>query len=156
MTKNISKSELFKLIFFVNFFSQYIGSKETDEKADMVFRLGIMDLWTPENHYHWSKSRYGSHVSGNVQAVDRSRLLLCSMFLEDVLLFLCLILIDWVLFLGQIDLLNHELILIIYGIDHVSGEKNMLNLTTITSQIFQSRRKFIIVNNSIHKKFQFN
>ncbi|CAA0808920.1 Structural maintenance of chromosomes protein 5 [Striga hermonthica] len=62
----------------------YIGSKETDEKADLVFRLGIMDVWTPENHYHWSRSRYGSHVSGNVESVGRSRLLLCNLDVKEI------------------------------------------------------------------------
>ncbi|XP_015573871.1 structural maintenance of chromosomes protein 5 isoform X2 [Ricinus communis] len=56
----------------------YIGSKETDQKADEVAKLKIWDFWTPENHYRWSPSRYGGHVSGSVEPVDRSRLLLCS------------------------------------------------------------------------------
>lgn len=60
---------------------QYIGSRETDKRADEVLRLGIFDLWTPENHYRWTKSRYGGHVSGSVESVDRSRLLLCSISL---------------------------------------------------------------------------
>ena len=34
-----------------------VGSKETDEKADEVLKLDILDYWTPENHYRWSKSR---------------------------------------------------------------------------------------------------
>ncbi|XP_024025820.1 structural maintenance of chromosomes protein 5 [Morus notabilis] len=54
----------------------YIGSKETDLKADQVLKLGIFDCWTPENHYRWSKSRYGGHVSGSVEVVKQSRLLL--------------------------------------------------------------------------------
>ena len=33
------------------------GSKETDEKADKVLKLDILDCWTPENHYRWSKSK---------------------------------------------------------------------------------------------------
>ncbi|KAK6163002.1 hypothetical protein DH2020_002843 [Rehmannia glutinosa] len=64
--------------------NSYIGSKETDEKADLVFKLGIMDFWTPENHYRWSRSRYGSHVSGNVESVDRSRLLLCNLDVKEI------------------------------------------------------------------------
>ncbi|KAK6140426.1 hypothetical protein DH2020_025836 [Rehmannia glutinosa] len=79
--------------------NSYIGSKETDEKADLVFKLGIMDFWTPENHYRWSRSRYGSHVSGNVESVDRSRLLLCSTFSEDYSVVPLFYLIDLVLFL---------------------------------------------------------
>lgn len=54
----------------------YIGSKKSDENADMAHSFGIMDLWTPENHYRWSKSRYGGHVSASVEAVSDSRLLL--------------------------------------------------------------------------------
>ncbi|PIN23636.1 Structural maintenance of chromosome protein SMC5/Spr18, SMC superfamily [Handroanthus impetiginosus] len=61
----------------------YIGSKETNEKADLLFRLGIMDAWTPENHYRWIRSRYGNHVSGNVDSVDRSRLLLCNLDVKE-------------------------------------------------------------------------
>lgn len=63
---------------------QYIGSKETDERANEVQRLGILDLWTPENHYRWSKSRYGDHVSAVVESVNQSRLLLCSMNLKPL------------------------------------------------------------------------
>lgn len=54
----------------------YIGSKKSDENADMAHSFGIMDLWTPDNHYRWSKSRYGGHVSASVEAVGDSRLLL--------------------------------------------------------------------------------
>ena len=64
------------------YFAQYIGSKETDKRADEIQRLGIFDFWTPENHYRWSKSRYGGHVSAIVEPVDHSHLLLCSMFLQ--------------------------------------------------------------------------
>ncbi|KAG9135376.1 hypothetical protein Leryth_007142 [Lithospermum erythrorhizon] len=53
----------------------YIGSKLTDEKANEVQRLGIMDFWTPQNHYRWTKSRYGGHISASVEAVDTARLL---------------------------------------------------------------------------------
>ncbi|KAK4414494.1 Structural maintenance of chromosomes protein 5 [Sesamum alatum] len=62
----------------------YIGSRETDENADLVLRLGIMDVWTPENHYRWLRSRYGNHVSGNVESVDRSRLLLCNLDVKEI------------------------------------------------------------------------
>ncbi|EPS70148.1 hypothetical protein M569_04612, partial [Genlisea aurea] len=62
----------------------YIGSKETDEKADLVFQLGIMDVWTPENHYRWSRSRYGNHVSGTVDSVYQSRLLLCNLDSNEI------------------------------------------------------------------------
>ena len=33
-----------------------VRSKEIDEKADEVLKLEILDYWTPENHYRWSKS----------------------------------------------------------------------------------------------------
>ncbi|KAH9774379.1 Structural maintenance of chromosomes protein 5 [Citrus sinensis] len=55
------------------FCPQYIGSKETDQKADNVAKLGILDFWTPENHYRWSISRYGGHVSASVEPVNQSR-----------------------------------------------------------------------------------
>lgn len=56
--------------------NSYIGSKKADENADKAHSCGIMDLWTPGNHYRWNKSRYGSHVSTSVEAVGDSRLLL--------------------------------------------------------------------------------
>lgn len=76
----------FKVISFVArfYFSQYIGSKETDFKADEVSKLGIFDCWTPENHYRWSRSRYGGHISATVETVDQSQLLLCSMILQTL------------------------------------------------------------------------
>ncbi|XP_065855891.1 structural maintenance of chromosomes protein 5-like [Euphorbia lathyris] len=55
-----------------------IGSKETDHRADEVAKLKILDFWTPDNHYRWSTSRYGGHVSASVEPVNNSRLLLCS------------------------------------------------------------------------------
>ncbi|GAB2300145.1 Structural maintenance of chromosomes protein 5 [Dionaea muscipula] len=56
----------------------YIGSIEADNRADELSRLGVTDLWTPENHYRWSFSKYGGHVSASVDPVARSRLLSCS------------------------------------------------------------------------------
>ncbi|KAK6933847.1 RecF/RecN/SMC, N-terminal, partial [Dillenia turbinata] len=56
--------------------NSYIGSKDTDEKADEVSKLGILDFWTPENHYRWSVSRYGGHVSASMEPVSKSRLFL--------------------------------------------------------------------------------
>ncbi|XP_057458150.1 structural maintenance of chromosomes protein 5-like [Lotus japonicus] len=53
----------------------YIGSKETDQKSEVVPRLGIMDLWTPENHYRWFDSRYVNHVGAIVHHVDPPKLL---------------------------------------------------------------------------------
>lgn len=57
----------------------FIGSKETDQKADAVSKLGILDFWTPDNHYRWSVSRYGGHISASVESVSPSRLFLCSL-----------------------------------------------------------------------------
>lgn len=65
--------------FFYMFLLQYIGTKETDQKSEVVPRLGIMDLWTPENHYRWSGSRYGNHVSASVEQVNPPDLLSNSM-----------------------------------------------------------------------------
>lgn len=62
----------------------FIGSKETDQKADGVPKLGITSLWTPENHYHWSKSRYGNHVSAVVEQVQRPRLLTNNLNVRDI------------------------------------------------------------------------
>ncbi|KAK4488605.1 hypothetical protein RD792_004371 [Penstemon davidsonii] len=62
----------------------YIGSKESDNKADQVPRLGITNLWTPEKHYYWSESRYMDHVSALVDTVNRSRLLLCNMDFGEI------------------------------------------------------------------------
>ncbi|XP_068658656.1 structural maintenance of chromosomes protein 5 [Aristolochia californica] len=62
----------------------YIGSAETDQKADEVPRLGISDLWTPENHYRWSTSRYGGHVSAMVKSVAPSRLFMSSVDVGEI------------------------------------------------------------------------
>ncbi|KAF5946156.1 hypothetical protein HYC85_016384 [Camellia sinensis] len=67
-----------------NAVKEYIGSKETDQRADEVLRLGILDFWTPENHYRWSKSRYGGHVSAMVEPTDRSHLLLCNQDIGEI------------------------------------------------------------------------
>ncbi|XP_019427513.1 PREDICTED: structural maintenance of chromosomes protein 5 isoform X3 [Lupinus angustifolius] len=62
----------------------YIGSKETDQKAAEVPKLGISNLWTPENHYHWSKSRYGNHISAVVDQVGRPQLLLTNLDVGEI------------------------------------------------------------------------
>lgn len=80
-THIFSYKSMYVFVFLSFFFSQYIGSKETDQKADKVSKLGILDFWTPENHYRWSVSRYGGHVSGSVEPVKRSQLFLCGIFL---------------------------------------------------------------------------
>ncbi|CAI0404702.1 unnamed protein product, partial [Linum tenue] len=52
----------------------YIGSNRSAERADKVPELKINDLWTPEGHYHWKKSRYSDHVTAIVEPISRSRL----------------------------------------------------------------------------------
>uniref|UniRef100_A0A1D1YS75 Structural maintenance of chromosomes protein 5 n=1 Tax=Anthurium amnicola TaxID=1678845 RepID=A0A1D1YS75_9ARAE len=64
--------------------TSYVGTRETDQRADEVLRLGIMDLWTPDSHYRWSKSRYGGHVSAFVDPVQHSRLFLYNSDAGDV------------------------------------------------------------------------
>ncbi|KAG0470194.1 hypothetical protein HPP92_016894, partial [Vanilla planifolia] len=62
----------------------YVGTNETDRKADEVSRLGITDLWTPESHYRWTVSRYGGHVSAVVDPVHPSRLFMQSVDVGDM------------------------------------------------------------------------
>ncbi|KAJ7548526.1 hypothetical protein O6H91_07G015000 [Diphasiastrum complanatum] len=52
----------------------FIGTLETNLRADEACRLGIRDLWTPENHFRWQASRYGGHISASVNPVRNSRL----------------------------------------------------------------------------------
>ncbi|CAN1132559.1 Structural maintenance of chromosomes protein 5 [Linum perenne] len=54
--------------------SAYIGSKESGQRANEVEKLDIIDLWTPENHYHWKKSRYSDHKTTSLDPISRSRL----------------------------------------------------------------------------------
>jgi hypothetical protein len=53
---------------------QFIGTSQANSRADRVNALGVMDLWTPENHYRWNRSLYGSQVSASVMTVRPSRL----------------------------------------------------------------------------------
>ncbi|XP_074559308.1 structural maintenance of chromosomes protein 5 isoform X2 [Curcuma longa] len=62
----------------------YIGTHATDQRADEVSSLGIMDLWTPESHYRWSRSKYGGHISASVDSVHPSRLFSCSVDVSDI------------------------------------------------------------------------
>ncbi|CAM0872704.1 unnamed protein product [Alopecurus aequalis] len=62
----------------------YIGTDQADQRADDVVKLGITDLWTPRNHYRWSRSRYGDHVSANVDSVYNSRLFMCDLNISDI------------------------------------------------------------------------
>ena len=43
------------------FVDSKVGSKETNEKANEVLKLDILDCWTPENHYRWSKSKISNN-----------------------------------------------------------------------------------------------
>lgn len=52
----------------------FIGTSQANSRADRVNALGVMDLWTPENHYRWNRSLYGSQVSASVMTVRPSRL----------------------------------------------------------------------------------
>ncbi|XP_044985561.1 structural maintenance of chromosomes protein 5 [Hordeum vulgare subsp. vulgare] len=62
----------------------YIGTNQADKSADDVVKLGINDLWTPRNHYRWSRSRYGGHLSANVDSIYPSRLFMCDVNVSDI------------------------------------------------------------------------
>jgi len=62
----------------------YIGTDETHRRADEVSKIGISDFWTPDNHYRWSKSRYGGHVSAFVDIVYPSRLFVSNLDVSDI------------------------------------------------------------------------
>jgi len=62
----------------------YIGTDETHRRADEVSKIGISDFWTPDNHYRWSKSRYGGHISGFVDTVHPSRLFVSNLDVSDI------------------------------------------------------------------------
>ncbi|GAB4832518.1 Structural maintenance of chromosomes protein 5 [Ancistrocladus abbreviatus] len=64
--------------------NSYIGSLEADQRADELSSEGISDLWTPENHYRWSVSRYGGHVSASVDPVAKSNLLSCGSDSQEI------------------------------------------------------------------------
>ncbi|PNT70611.1 structural maintenance of chromosomes protein 5 isoform X2 [Brachypodium distachyon] len=64
--------------------NSYIGTDQADKRADEVADLGVLDLWTPSNHYRWSKSRYGGHLSGSVDPVYPSRLFMCHLDVSDI------------------------------------------------------------------------
>ncbi|KAL2636129.1 hypothetical protein R1flu_007608 [Riccia fluitans] len=52
----------------------FIGGSDTNLRADEAPSVGIQDLWTPENHYRWQRSRYGGHISASVNPVRPVRL----------------------------------------------------------------------------------
>ena len=55
-----------------------VGSKETDEMAEEVLKLDILDCWTPDNHYRWSTSEcltaFGFRPSVMIVGVQQSRI----------------------------------------------------------------------------------
>ncbi|KAL5195647.1 Structural maintenance of chromosomes protein 5 [Glycine soja] len=63
---------------------EYIGSEKSDQNAGEVRKLGILDFWTPENHYHWSKSRYANYESAVVNQVQRPQLLLNNLNVGEI------------------------------------------------------------------------
>uniref|UniRef100_A0A0E0L6N3 Structural maintenance of chromosomes protein 5 n=1 Tax=Oryza punctata TaxID=4537 RepID=A0A0E0L6N3_ORYPU len=71
------------LISQANLDRSYIGTDETHNRADDVPKLGISDFWTPDNHYRWSRSRYGGHLSAFVDAINPSRLFMCNLDVID-------------------------------------------------------------------------
>ncbi|KAJ3669235.1 hypothetical protein LUZ60_011185 [Juncus effusus] len=64
--------------------NSYIGTSETHKRADEASEIGILDFWTPENHYRWTKSRYGDNVSAMVEQVHPSRLFTCNVDVSDI------------------------------------------------------------------------
>jgi hypothetical protein len=52
---------------------KYIGTDQADQRAEDLEKLGISDLWTPHNHYRWSRSRYDGHLSATVDFGHRPR-----------------------------------------------------------------------------------
>ncbi|KAL5203163.1 hypothetical protein ABZP36_014115 [Zizania latifolia] len=72
------------LISQANLDRSYIGTDETHKRADDVPKLGISDFWTPDNHYRWTRSRYGGHLSAFVDGVNPSRLFMCNIDVGDI------------------------------------------------------------------------
>lgn len=61
----------------------FVGTRDSDQWADRLAKLGISNFWTPESHYRFSISRYGGHTSGSLDSVYPSRLFLCSSDVKD-------------------------------------------------------------------------
>uniref|UniRef100_A0A0E0J3G6 Structural maintenance of chromosomes protein 5 n=1 Tax=Oryza nivara TaxID=4536 RepID=A0A0E0J3G6_ORYNI len=62
----------------------YVGTNETQNRADDVPKLGMSDFWTPNNHYRWSRSRYGGHLSALVDDVNPSRYFMGNLDVGDI------------------------------------------------------------------------
>ncbi|EEC68394.1 hypothetical protein OsI_36551 [Oryza sativa Indica Group] len=62
----------------------YVGTDETQNRADDVPKLGMSDFWTPNNHYRWSRSRYGGHLSALVDDVNPSRYFMGNLDVGDI------------------------------------------------------------------------
>ncbi|GBG67284.1 hypothetical protein CBR_g88572 [Chara braunii] len=41
----------------------FIGTRVADRNAESLHRLGVGDMWTPDNHYRWTRSRYSNKSS---------------------------------------------------------------------------------------------
>ncbi|CAI5966709.1 unnamed protein product [Closterium sp. NIES-65] len=54
-------------------FRSFVGSAEADRNAEAIQERGVEDLWTPESHYRWLRSRYNGSLSINAHGVRPSR-----------------------------------------------------------------------------------
>ncbi|CAI7924729.1 unnamed protein product, partial [Closterium sp. NIES-54] len=54
-------------------FRSFVGSQEADRNAEAIQERGVEDLWTPESHYRWLRSRYNGSLSINAHGVRPSR-----------------------------------------------------------------------------------
>ncbi|KAM0865517.1 hypothetical protein ACQ4PT_043219 [Festuca glaucescens] len=57
---------------------------QADQRAEDLEKLGISDLWTPHNHYRWSRSRYGGHLSAAVDFGHRPRFFMGDLNVSDI------------------------------------------------------------------------
>lgn len=61
------------IVSFVVSCPQFVGTARADESAERVCASGVQDLWTPESHYRWARSRFGSSLSAMVHSVRPAR-----------------------------------------------------------------------------------
>ncbi|GJP64084.1 hypothetical protein CLOP_g21113 [Closterium sp. NIES-67] len=54
-------------------FRSFIGSRDADRHAEDIQGRGVEDLWTPDSHYRWQRSRYNGSVSASMHGVRASR-----------------------------------------------------------------------------------
>ncbi|KAK1698997.1 hypothetical protein QYE76_015694 [Lolium multiflorum] len=62
----------------------YIGTDQADQRAEDLEKLGISDLWTPHNHYRWSRSGYDGHLSATVDFGHRPRFFMGDLNVSDI------------------------------------------------------------------------